>query len=249
MLGYTSKDHNTLTNTYATNADQGPLTTVLNAMTVNFPSLSGVNTDPTKFAVQIMFTAPFPFVPTSGQNLLMEITNSATTFFASYWDAHSPTTTARVYGTPTTAASGTVALGYGLVMKLLTPGGSGAVPTFGSADKPVIGTPYTLNVTYARPNSPGAILLGASDTTWLSLTLPFDFGAAAPGCKLLASGEYMFPVTTTASGTASLTLNVPNDKSLINLVYFHQTVIADIPANPAGLVFTHGLRAKVGGTP
>ncbi len=249
MLGYTSKDHQTLTNNYAGNADQGALTTVLNAVPVSFPALSGVNTDPTKFAVQIMFTSPFPFTPSSTQNLLMEILNTSTASHASYWDADGSTTTARVYGSPSNAATGTVALGYGLVMKLVTPGGGGAVPTFGSPDKPVIGTPYTLNVAYARPNSAAAVLLGASDTKWLSLTLPFDFGAAAPGCKLLASGEYMFPLTTTASGTASLTLNVPNDKSLIQLVYFHQTVIADLPANPAGLVFTQGLRAKVGGLP
>jgi hypothetical protein len=250
LIGYTSMTNTTLTTSYAGNADQGALTTVVNAQNFNLPTLVGNNTDPNKFAFQILFSTPFPFAPTAGQNLLIEVANTGTGNNTVFFDADANTTTARLYNTSSaTATTGTVGLNYGLVMRLLTPGGSGAIPTLGSTDIPVIGSPYTLNMAQARPNAPAAVLLGASDKTWLSLTLPFDFGTAAPGCKLLASGEYMFPLTTSSSGMAQLNLNVPNDKSLIQLVYFHQTVIADLPANPAGLVFTNALRVKLGGQP
>ncbi len=249
LIGYTSKDNNTLTTSFAGNIDQGPLTTVVNSQTFNLPALTGTNSDPNKFAFKVQFSTPFPFAPSSGQNLLLEVVNSSTTNVSNFWDAASTTTSARMWAFSTTATTGTVGLNYGVVMRLLTPGGSGAIPSLDSGDVPTIGTPYTLNIAQARPNAAAAVLLGISNTKWLSLNLPFDFGTAAPGCKLLASGEYMFPLTTTAGGTGQLTLNVPNDKSLIQLVYFHQTVIADIPANPAGLVFTNAMRAKVGGQP
>jgi hypothetical protein len=249
QLGYTTKTHQTLTSSYAGNADQGPLTTVLNAGVISFPALSGVNTNPNQFAVKILFTTPFPFTPTTGQNLLIEIANVGSTIARSYWDAASSTTSARLYGTPATATTGTVALGYGLVMRLVTPGGSGAVPNLASNDTPVIGSPYSVNLTQARASTPAAILLGASDTKWLNLNLPLDFTAAgAPGCKLLASGEWMFPLMTSGSGTGGQTFGIPNDKSLIQVVVFHTTAILD-PYNTLGLVFSNGLRVKVGGQP
>jgi hypothetical protein len=74
-------------------------------------------------------------------------------------------------------------------------------------------------------------------------------GIGAPNCMALASGEIPVGFLVNAAGAASLTINVPNDKSLIQANWFQQVFVYDPPANTLGIVTTNGVRAILGGQP
>lgn len=126
-------------------------------------------------------------------------------------------------------------------------GGGGAVPLLAVAGLPRLGTTYRLDLSMARAQSAASFFVGISRTTWLGLPLPLPLvGFGAPSCTLLASGEVQLRMNTSVAGVASLSIPVPNDMALANSRLYHQVVIADVPANTLGLVFTRGMEVLVG---
>ncbi len=111
---------------------------------------------------------------------------------------------------------------------------------------PEINASFKLSLSDAKENANGLLLVGASDKIWNAIGLPFDLKVlGAPGCVLLASGEAMFPVTTSDVGTAGQTFAIPNITSLVGLVFFNQYLISD-SANAFGIVFSNGGQGKIG---
>jgi hypothetical protein len=125
--------------------------------------------------------------------------------------------------------------------------GASGVPLLAAAGVPRLGTTYRLDLTSARAQTPAVFFVGISRTTWLGLTLPMSLAAfGAPTCTLLASGELPFAAGTSATGTASLPIAVPNDATLIDRRLYHQVLVSDPAANALNLVFTRGLDALIG---
>jgi hypothetical protein len=256
-MGYSRLTTRTLTNTYANNWDGTPVV-VLPQTRVNLPAPTTVNTDPANFELKIPFPAPWPYAPQTGQTLLVELVkptqSNGTGYLSWYSDAHSDTAAAQMtrlwsLGAPT-ATTGTLGVGYGVIMGLMSPGGGGAIPQLNFTGAPNIGSAFTLELSQARVSTQAVLLVGISNSQWGQLNLPFDMGGiGAPNCMALASGEIPVGFLVNAAGAASLTINVPNDKSLIQANWFQQVFVYDPPANTLGIVTTNGVRAILGGQP
>jgi hypothetical protein len=250
FLGYSSLTPATMSATYDSNFIASSKRQVFNG-TLVVPPITGTNTDPTKFATNWVFSAPFPFVKTAGQNLLLEVVNTSTADITMFWDAVSGNAgTSRLFAQSATATSGTLGLSYGVVMRFNTPGGPGAIPVLGSIGAPEVGKSFNVTLSQAAKSAAAPLILGSSRTKWLSLNLPFDltpFGGT--GCSLQASLDVLLPAVSDANGAASLPLGIPNDKALISLGFFNQFMILDQPANALGLVFSNGGDGRIGGQP
>ena len=64
--------------------------------------------------------------------------------------------------------------------------------------------------------------------------------------ELLAAINIAVPMSVSAFGEAELLIPVPDQRSLVQAVLFHQVLVVD-PANALGLVSTNGLRIRLGG--
>lgn len=125
-------------------------------------------------------------------------------------------------------------------------GGGGAVPVLSATGVPEINSSFQVNLAFANPSSPVVLSLGASDTTWLGLPLPFDLRPlGAPGCLILASGEVLLPNASNGAGATSQTIAVPNVAVLVARSVFNQWTILD-PATQLGLVTTNGGKGTIG---
>ncbi|MCA8968948.1 MAG: S8/S53 family peptidase [Planctomycetes bacterium] len=116
------------------------------------------------------------------------------------------------------------------------------IPDLSAKDTPGIGKTMHVELASARPNAPAVLLLGFSDTTWGAINLPFTY---ATGCQLLASGEVMLGLTTSAAGTASMPLTLPSDNSLVGLRFYNQFLVVD-PVNALGLAASNAGKGVVG---
>ena len=117
-------------------------------------------------------------------------------------------------------------------------------PELSNSGLPVLGSSYSVTLADALDTAFAVMASGTSDTTWSGGSLPAPI-PGAPGCDLLVSPDVLAAALTSATGTASSPISVPNNSSLIGFELFHQWVVLD-NANPAGLVFSNGGRAKVG---
>ena len=112
--------------------------------------------------------------------------------------------------------------------------------------RPWIGEVLQLQLTGAPPASQPLLVLGLSDSTWGSFSLPLDLSfTGLPGCfahvsvDALAAIQNLGPV-----GLASVT--IPRDPSLAGLEVYVQAVVPDLSANPAGAVLSNGIKLTVG---
>ena len=123
---------------------------------------------------------------------------------------------------------------------------TGAIPVLSNTGVPELNSSFKVHLSSARNNAPALFLIGFSDTVWGSIPLPWDLAPlGAVGCKLFASGELIFGFTTSATGTFTHTLGVPNDNSLLGLKFYNQHVI-DEPTLPFGLVLGNAGAGKIG---
>jgi hypothetical protein len=86
------------------------------------------------------------------------------------------------------------------------------------------------------------LFLGASDKAWGALPLPWRYVAT---CDLLVSIESLTPFVTTATGTASIPVPIPNNKALVGVVAFEQVLVMD-SSNAFGLIASNGGRLRIG---
>jgi len=116
--------------------------------------------------------------------------------------------------------------------------GSRGVPQLQASGRPVIGTWLVIGITGAGPGLPAAMNLGVSNTTWNGNSLPYDLGPlGAPGCFIRASGEYIQPLVTDASGNCSVGYPVPNTISVVGTRFYNQGFVYE-PVNSLGVAVT-----------
>ncbi len=123
---------------------------------------------------------------------------------------------------------------------------TGAIPILSNTGVPELNSSFKVHVSSARNNAMALFLIGFSDTAWGTVSLPWDLGSfGAVGCKLFASGEVILGFSTTAAGSFTHTLPIPNNLSLLGLKFYNQHVI-DEPTLPFGLVLGNAGAGKIG---
>jgi len=106
---------------------------------------------------------------------------------------------------------------------------------------PLIGTTYNLSLSDGVATSVAVLVSGLSTTGAGGVPLP-----GAPGCDLFASPDALDLVPTSATGTASSPITIPNSGALVGLNAYHQWAVLDIPANALGIVVSDAGHATVG---
>ncbi len=249
QIGFTSRDPQTLSTTFATNFDSGTPVTVLPRSLFVFPDQPAGPTSPDDFFVTIPWPTTFAWTPVAGRNLLIQVTIFGNSNNNGIWGypldaAGGPT--ARVYGSGSGATTGTKEVGYGLVMgfRALT---NTAVPTLYSTSTPQIGDTFRVRISQARASSSALICLGVSDRSFGGAPLPMELGwLGAPGCRLLTSIEDLRAVAISAAGTGSFSYSIPNDIYLLGLRFYNQFLVADPTVNALGFVLSNGGVGTIG---
>ena len=121
---------------------------------------------------------------------------------------------------------------------------SGAVALMGST--PNINT--TLNLTFSNLGTAQSVLvaLGFSDQSWSGLPLPFDLGLIGlAGCNLLAAADIV-DIRLAAAGTATYSVALPNQLSLVNQSLYVQGIVTDLSPTLQFLGTSRGGRATIG---
>jgi hypothetical protein len=122
------------------------------------------------------------------------------------------------------------------------------MPFLSSVGVPVIGETFLLQLHGARAAAPAALWLGFSDMLWLGVPLPLDLHAfGAPGCPVLISWDSPRSMTTSASGTAQVSLSIPADHGLLGVRVMTQALVVDPPANALGVTVSNAGRIVIGG--
>lgn len=125
--------------------------------------------------------------------------------------------------------------------------GSNGLPTIAALSTPRLGQKYVIGLTNAKANTGLGLLTGLSNTKYGPFDLPTPlYGAGAPGCFLLTSADFGAASFTDAMGTASISVQIPNDRRFIGASLFHQWAIVDGAVNSLGASFSNGLRMSVG---
>lgn len=118
--------------------------------------------------------------------------------------------------------------------------GSGTTAPTLSAAAPAIGGTWNITQQTTVPNSPAALIFGASSSAWGSFSLPLDltpFGFA--GCRLVASVDVTASAAADGTGAALFSVPVPPQISLLGSTLYLQGVNAN-------LGWSAGLAASVG---
>lgn len=120
-----------------------------------------------------------------------------------------------------------------------SPGTGGLVPEpWWSFGPPSPGNArFALRLANARPNAAAFLVIGLSNTTFNGSPLPMSLASAgAPGSTLYVSLDGLIPVTTDASGNASVALPIPPS---LTGTFWCQWGVVD-PAGGGGLAVTKG---------
>lgn len=237
-LGHTANSLSGMSTTFDNNFLSGTKRLVLSG-NVNLPSRTGANTNPNAWAVNWPFRAPFVHASTTGRNLLIEVVNRSTTNYNNYLDAASGGNTTRLYAATSSATTGTIGRGYGVIMRF----NSGGVVALGNVGVPTLGRSFQITLANAPSGALAALWLGLTKT---NIPLPSNL---APGCSLYASFEIL-PLAArvaNANGFATVVYPIPNNVAFRGVRFFNEWFVVDKPANNLGLTFSNGGEAKVGG--
>jgi hypothetical protein len=153
--------------------------------------------------------------------------------------------TKRIITNPTTNCAGPIAAAftpYGVPCP-----GSAGIPVIGVGSQPILNTSLTITLTSALANTATLLNLGASNTIWNGIPLPFDLGVAGmPECWLNAGADVIAGSATDAAGTASLAFAIPNDASLVGAFVYCQWQVLDPTVNSTGVVHSRGGQIRFG---
>ncbi len=113
-----------------------------------------------------------------------------------------------------------------------------------SGQTPAIGTTFEVELTRLPPASFTLGLLGFSRTNMLGLTLPYALADFAPGCLIHGSAE-LRTVLDNQTGTATWSIDIPDNPNLIGLRVYMQGISIDSEANLIGWVLSNGLQPRM----
>lgn len=251
QVGYTTRTPTTMSATFANNFDSGAPVIVLPRSLVIIPDMVPTGpTGPSDFFFTIPWPATFDWVPAANRHFLMQVTilgnsyGGGTSGYA--FDAIGSATTARLYGSPATATTGTLERGLGIVMGLRAQTHT-AVPSLFSTNTPQINDSFRIRLSQARASSTAFVLLGFSASNWSGYALPLGLGSlGAPACSLLTSVDDAQAIAINAAGTGSFQYAIPNSLALLGLHFYNQGMIADPTANGFGFAFSNGGVALIG---
>jgi hypothetical protein len=121
-------------------------------------------------------------------------------------------------------------------------GAGGAVPRLSNNGTPIVGQRFTLQIDQAAKNTRAYILFGAK-TAKIDITI-----LGAPGCFVLATATPIvtLPMNIGNDGSGSLSLNIPNLKTLLQKSFYNQGIVIDAKANRLGVALTGGGKGTVG---
>jgi hypothetical protein len=115
-------------------------------------------------------------------------------------------------------------------------GSGGLVPAMGHSGAVALGsTTFTIELSQAPPTALVLIVGGLSRTVSGSTPLPFQLGG---GCAVQAAPDAVRSGLTTASGTASLLLPIPNAPALMGTDLYFQWIVVDQAGAPNSLGVT-----------
>lgn len=111
-----------------------------------------------------------------------------------------------------------------------------------------IGKSLGLEATGLAPNQPlASLLIGLSDQSWNGTSLPLTLTAVGmPNCQLLCSVDGALSAPIAAGGTASWSLPLPDDRTLIGAWLYFQVASPAPGANATGIAMTQGLATQLG---
>jgi len=115
-----------------------------------------------------------------------------------------------------------------------------------NATNPTIGRPMSITTTNGNPMDYGRLAIGVSNTTWLGYQLPLDLWYYGGFCFLYVSFEFSSYIIFDATGTSTVTFNVPNDPGLIGRTLYAQSFIHDLGLNYLNIAPTPGLGLVIG---
>lgn len=107
-------------------------------------------------------------------------------------------------------------------------------------------TQFTLSMDNGPFNTNGALIIGASNTTYAGAPLPIDLSViGGTGCFLNASILLQLGVRTDGKGEVVLPAAIPANQALVGVKLFTQWGLFEAGANPAGLITSAGLALTV----
>jgi len=120
------------------------------------------------------------------------------------------------------------------------------VPRIGNSGVATVNRSFAVNLADAPTGALALLALGFSDTALSGGTpLPYPL-PNAPGCDLFVSWDDWASALTDGSGSASVSLSVPNLTSLVNTNVFHQWLVSDPGANTLGVVVSDAAKTTIG---
>ncbi len=194
------------------------MTMVVNGMPFDFPDLTLPASGLPAFSIKFMFSRPFVYNPANSNprphliidHYAYETQNRNYTYMidcvqgSSQEPERAVLTSATSFGCPKGQNRAT---------------GLAGNPGAGSLDFYLFGAPQTATVWAC---------LGASETSWSGLPLPFDLGAIGlSGCKIYNDQTVVIPQQTNTSGSASFSTPIPGNASLAGRSLYGQWVVSD----------------------
>lgn len=120
-------------------------------------------------------------------------------------------------------------------------------PELGFFGTPTIGQSTVLMLERALASSNAWLTIGASNTMWGSVTLPYDMaGIGAAGCLVLCSPDIALGTPVDVTGQANLPVGIPNVPAFVGQPFFTQWLVYDPTANGLQLVVSNGGKGKIG---
>lgn len=108
-----------------------------------------------------------------------------------------------------------------------------------STTTPTFGSPFDVSLSGARADTFGLLHAGRSDSRFVLFPLPLGLGfLGATGCSLYQSTEMIWPIRTSATGTASRSFTLPATSALWFQAIHFQFSYVDASANRLGLALT-----------
>ncbi len=207
------------------------LTTVLSGKRIAFPALGPVTTKPTPFTIRLPLDAPFLYSLLGGyfaiDHYSYELRNRVHYYYVDAQRSPVDYGRATAYGGPCPA---------------------GRNRAFAVAVNPGSNDPLELILFGAKAQTAAVVALGASNTSFGGLKLPYSLAPIGlQGCSLLASMENLIPVATNAIGSAEVAFKVPADPTLRGARFYSQWFAVDPAVNPTlPLVFSNGVSVTLG---
>ena len=127
------------------------------------------------------------------------------------------------------------------------PGSNGLPPVLSSSVRPWLGEAFTVTISQLPVNGIALMINGLSDTTSALGPLPTSLAALGmPGCMLQVDALIIDAVFATGT-SATWTLNIPVDPTLLTQQFFSQCGAFDIGVNAANLTVGNYCAATIGG--